>query len=263
MINSVNRSETYTLEEYLNGGEKKTRQLEYDLKSGSSKVLDEGNTDLFRNVDDNMGKEEFLKLLVTQLQYQDPMNPAEDSEFAAQLAQFSALENSSNTANSMEKLATSMQAFMDSQNANAKHSNTAGAVAMIGKQARVQAEPISANGVPGASYAFTVHADRKESLQILIKDEKGEEVYSFITDKAVQGEQDFTLEWDGRNTKGEFVNGEFSVEVLDANGFTQRGYAFEEGLVKGVRYKDQDTYLELETGSYKLSKLVEVLETGE
>jgi flagellar basal-body rod modification protein FlgD len=39
-----------------------------------------------------MGKEEFLKLLVTQLAHQDPLNPMEDKEFVAQLAQFSSLE---------------------------------------------------------------------------------------------------------------------------------------------------------------------------
>jgi flagellar basal-body rod modification protein FlgD len=41
---------------------------------------------------DELGKAEFLQLLVTQLRYQDPMNPMDDREFAAQLAQFSALE---------------------------------------------------------------------------------------------------------------------------------------------------------------------------
>lgn len=39
-----------------------------------------------------LGQEDFLKLLVTQMSQQDPMNPVKDTEFIAQMAQFSALE---------------------------------------------------------------------------------------------------------------------------------------------------------------------------
>ena len=41
-----------------------------------------------------LGQEEFIKILVTQMTSQDPLNPQKDTEFIAQMAQFSALENS-------------------------------------------------------------------------------------------------------------------------------------------------------------------------
>ncbi len=47
-------------------------------------------------VNKNIGKDEFMRLLVTQLQHQDPLNPSDPSQFASQLAQFSSLEQLTN-----------------------------------------------------------------------------------------------------------------------------------------------------------------------
>ncbi|WP_042348917.1 flagellar hook assembly protein FlgD [Bacillus massiliigorillae] len=52
-----------------------------------------------------LGKDEFLKILMVQLQNQDPMSPMEDKDFIAQMAQFSTLEQITNMASSFEKLA--------------------------------------------------------------------------------------------------------------------------------------------------------------
>ncbi len=52
----------------------------------------------------DLGKSEFLKLLVTQLEHQDPLNPMEDKEFIAQMAQFSSLEQMVTMNNNMQEL---------------------------------------------------------------------------------------------------------------------------------------------------------------
>ena len=61
------------------------------LGSGSSVVKD-----AIKRADNTLGKDAFLQLLVAQMQYQDPLNPNTDTEFVAQLAQFSSLEQMQN-----------------------------------------------------------------------------------------------------------------------------------------------------------------------
>lgn len=60
----------------------------------------------YRN--ESLGKDDFLKILVAQLRHQDPMQPLQDREFIAQMAQFSALEQTMNMANELAKLRQSI-----------------------------------------------------------------------------------------------------------------------------------------------------------
>lgn len=59
-----------------------------------------------RQVKQAMDKNDFLKLLVTQLRHQDPMQPMNDREFIAQMAQFSTLEQMTNMSEGFNKVAS-------------------------------------------------------------------------------------------------------------------------------------------------------------
>lgn len=62
-----------------------------------------------RKASQELGKDDFLKLLMAQLTHQDPMEPMDNSQFIAQMAQFSSLEQMYNVSNGFNKMASIMQ----------------------------------------------------------------------------------------------------------------------------------------------------------
>ncbi len=62
-----------------------------------------------RKASQELGKDDFLKLLMTQLTHQDPTEPMDNSQFIAQMAQFSSLEQMYNVSNGFTKMASIMQ----------------------------------------------------------------------------------------------------------------------------------------------------------
>ena len=68
-----------------------------------------------RTVSSELGKDDFLKLLTTQLQNQDPMNPMEDMDFIGQMAQFSSLEQMLNLGKSAETIANNQNSNLITQ----------------------------------------------------------------------------------------------------------------------------------------------------
>lgn len=89
----------------------------FDDEKDGKKVGDSHNNDL--------DKDAFLRLLTTQLANQDPLNPIEDREFIAQLAQFSSLEQMQNLNKNVEKLSEEVLDSMDNLNLNQIQANVA------------------------------------------------------------------------------------------------------------------------------------------
>lgn len=75
-----------------------------------------------------LGKEDFLKILVTQMKYQDPLAPTNDTEFIAQMAQFSNLEQTVNMNENIQWMLYMLGTGFDSSNA----------FSMIGKNVEIE-----------------------------------------------------------------------------------------------------------------------------
>ncbi len=86
-------------------GQDRSVNLQKNLDE-QKKVQESGLQDIeIRKTAKNLGKDDFLQLLITQLTYQDPTSPVKDQQFIAQMAQFSSLEQMQNMATAVNRMA--------------------------------------------------------------------------------------------------------------------------------------------------------------
>ena len=84
---------------------------------------DEDNKTPINSAKNDLDKDAFLRLLTTQLANQDPLNPIEDREFIAQLAQFSSLEQMQNLNKNVENMGEEVLETIDNLNLNQIQAN--------------------------------------------------------------------------------------------------------------------------------------------
>ena len=196
-----------------------------------------------------LGKSDFLNLLIAQLQHQDPLKPLESTEFTAQLAQFTSLEQLTNINTNLQQLQDSQSSMHDSQ-----------AVAFIGKVVDVRGNSLSVkDGVPQEMH-FDLSAPAQTVLAN-IYDANGNYVRTIESAYLNAGEN--KLLWDGKDQSGhQLPDGRYSFEVMaaDSDGKPVAAVSYVSSQVTGVSFEDRMTYVLTQDAKYAVEDIRRVLQ---
>ena len=173
-----------------------------------------------------LGKDDFMKLMSAQLKYQDPVNPMKNEQMAAQLAQFSALEQMLNVNQTLEKMV-----------AGQKPSEHMMAATLIGKRVTTDTTHfmLEKGGAPEIKFNLP---DDTSGVNLAIVNNKGEVVREMELGEMAKGQQ--SIRWDGQNGKAQAQPlGEYSYKVsaVDKAGKPLEIHAEATGLVTGVTFE--------------------------
>ena len=217
--------------------------------SGLDTVQSGVNQQSYSKAKDVLGKDQFMTLLVTQLQNQDPLNPMDSTGFTAQLAQFSSLEQLQNVNSNLSYLSVTQASLSNAQ-----------AVSFIGKTVIASISELSVQNGTADSICFDLQGDAA-AVKIGIYDAAGNLVSTIDKAKMAAGEQ--TVDWDGLNQDGiEVPDGKYRFEVsaVDTGNQAVGVNTYTSGKVTSVNYKDGSVYLFANQIEIPLSSVISVTE---
>jgi flagellar basal-body rod modification protein FlgD len=187
---------------------------------------------------------------LTQLTYQDPLDPMDDQDFVAQLAQFSSLEQLTNISTGITEL-----------NDNVLENQMFSAVQFIGKTIRASGETIQLEDGKASTIHYTV-ADDAETVLANVLDEDGNVVRTVDLGGMNAGEYDFV--WDGMDSDGNVMDdGVYTVTLMtqDADGNAGVASTEIEGKVTGVESSNGTYYLRVGDVLVSFSNITEIVDT--
>lgn len=201
-----------------------------------------------------LDQEAFLKMLVTQLSNQDPLNPLQGHEFAAQLAQFTSVEQllslNQTLAGQGDMFAMLAETMGDSLTAQGEmlgllmdSMNRSSATSLIGMSVDVPGQTVVWDGAGPAAVTFEL-GDAAASTQINIQDADGNVVRTLTLDEAEAGLQE--IAWDGMDANGQPVpEGAYTFEVLafDADGRPVDALPVMRGTVDRVSFGPEGVFV--------------------
>ncbi len=178
------------------------------------------------NPNAQLDKDAFMKLLLTELQYQDPTSPMDTEKMLTQTSQLASLEMQENTNKMMQKLADQL-----------KNSTNMYAVGVLGKMAKIGDSGIVKEEGASVKFAGFLESAAKGGT-INIRDNTGKLVRTLEFGEAKAGAN--TFEWDGKDSAGNDAKaGSYSVEInyVDLAGKARSG-GVGNYLVEGVKFID-------------------------
>jgi flagellar basal-body rod modification protein FlgD len=200
-----------------------------------------------------LDKDAFLKLMLTQLKYQDPMSPLQSHEMAAQLAQFSSLEQLSNIDNSIKGLQKTQDPMANYQALN-----------FIGKSVSADTEKIiRAKGDTNHDLRFQLPQAAHE-VTIEIKDDTGAVVKTMKANNLKKGEN--KVAWNGTKEDGYGTYAgtyTFSVKAVADNGSQFNGRTSFGGTVTGLNYTNEGPILMIGDQKVRLSDVKKIEDPAE
>lgn len=176
---------------------------------------------------DEITYDDFMNLLVTQLKYQDPLDPMDNNQFIAQTTGFTQLEELTKMSASMDDLVESLTSTDSSSD------KLLAATSFIGKEVTYSSTNIEL--VEGsADLKFNLTASAVDT-NVTVYDSLGNQVAMFTPQNLATGENNIT--WDGVSDDGaQLGNGIYTYQVnaTDANGDDVGVWTFAKGVVDGV-----------------------------
>ncbi|MDG5766744.1 flagellar hook capping FlgD N-terminal domain-containing protein [Balneolales bacterium ANBcel1] len=175
-----------------------------------------------------MGQQQFLQLLVSQMRHQDPLNPLDGADFAAQLAQFNSVEQLINVNQGINKL-------QESQDMMSTGLTNSLAASLTGKNVKALSDVVMLNSGESSKINYKLNNSASQ-VDIVIRNESGREIRRESVSNMAGG--DHSWEWDGRNEYGNRVpDGNYRVSIEASN--EESGVAaltYVEGVASKVRY---------------------------
>lgn len=199
----------------------------------------------------SLGRDDFLKLLVTKLQYQDPMKPLEDSAFIAQLAQFSTLEQ-------MYKISEGIAASNEWDFLQMQSINNTMAAGLIGKDVKASYDGVYLDDDTNPTISFTTTEFAKE-MTFTIKDSDGDVVRTIRNEDIKSGTG--SIEWDGKDDFGNRLpEGAYTVEVsaVTGSGSVINPKLSLIGKVESITYRGGAAFLKVNGVELPLSDIVAI-----